>query len=83
MSDAVLESGAVDIELRLEYGWARIVVPRDATVDYEGLRADWKQPVYKALAPRRPGRAADPNHRHHGVRTAHDQAQPTLKTIVL
>ena len=23
-------------------------VPRDATVDYEGLRADWKQPVYKA-----------------------------------
>jgi hypothetical protein len=48
LSDAVLESGAVDIELRLEYGWARIVVPRDATVDYEGLRADWKQPVYKA-----------------------------------
>lgn len=48
LSDAVIESGAVDIELRLEYGWARIRVPRDATVDYEGLRADWKQPVYKA-----------------------------------
>ncbi len=28
-------------------------MPRDATVDYEGLRADWKQPVYKA--PRRGG----------------------------
>ena len=48
LADAVLESGAVDIELRLEYGWARIVVPRDAIVDYEGLRADWKQPVHKA-----------------------------------
>jgi Domain of unknown function (DUF1707) len=48
LSHAVLESQAVDIELRLQYGWARIRVPRDATVDYEGLRADWKQPVYKA-----------------------------------
>jgi len=48
LSNAVLESQAVDIELRLQYGWARILVPRDATVDYEGLRADWKQPVYKA-----------------------------------
>ena len=48
LSDAVIESGAVDIELRLEYGWARIRVPRDAAVDYEGVRADWKQPVYRA-----------------------------------
>jgi hypothetical protein len=48
LSNAVLESQAVDIELRLQYGWARILVPRDATVDYEGLRANWKQPVYKA-----------------------------------
>jgi DUF1707 SHOCT-like domain len=47
LSDAVIESGAVDIELRLEYGRARIRVPRDATVDYEGMRADWKQPVYQ------------------------------------
>ena len=51
LSHAVLEHQTVDIELRLQYGWARILVPRDAAVDYEGLRADWKQPVYKA--PRR------------------------------
>jgi hypothetical protein len=48
LSHAVLENQAVDIELRLQYGWARILVPHDAAVDYEGLRADWKQPVYKA-----------------------------------
>jgi hypothetical protein len=48
LSHAVLEDHAVDIELRLQYGWARILVPRDAAVDYEGLRAGWKQPVYKA-----------------------------------
>jgi hypothetical protein len=48
LSDAVIEGGAVDIELRLEYGWARIRVPHDAAVDYEGVRADWKQPVYRA-----------------------------------
>lgn len=48
LTRAVLENPGVDIELRLQYGWARIRVPRDATVDYEGLRADWKQPVYKA-----------------------------------
>ena len=28
--------------------WARIRVPHDAAVDYEGVRADWKQPVYRA-----------------------------------
>jgi hypothetical protein len=47
-SDAVIENPAVDIELRLQYGWARIVLPRNATVDYDGLSAGWKQPIYKA-----------------------------------
>lgn len=47
-SHAVIESPAVDIELRLQYGWARIVLPRNATVDYDGLNAGWKQPNYKA-----------------------------------
>ncbi|MCX4728943.1 DUF1707 domain-containing protein [Streptomyces sp. NPDC090052] len=51
LSRAVIEYPVVDIELRLGSGRARIVLPHDATVDYEGLRADWKQPVHRA--PRR------------------------------
>ncbi|MFK4691161.1 hypothetical protein RKD22_004096 [Streptomyces pristinaespiralis] len=53
LSRAVIDHPVIDIELRLRYGRARIVLPRDATVDYEGLGAEWKQPVYKA--PRRGG----------------------------
>jgi hypothetical protein len=47
-SGAVIENPAVDIELRLQYGWARIVLPRNAMVDYDGLSAGWKQPIYKS-----------------------------------
>ncbi|MCR8576706.1 DUF1707 domain-containing protein [Streptomyces sp. Isolate_219] len=47
LSQAIIEYPVIDIELRLEYGRARIVLPRDATVDYEELNAEWKQPVYK------------------------------------
>ena len=48
LSRALIDHQMVDIELRLEFGGARIVLPRDATVEYEGLRADWKQPIYRA-----------------------------------
>ncbi|MEU8914721.1 DUF1707 domain-containing protein [Streptomyces nigrescens] len=48
LSQAIIEYPVIDIELRLQYGRARIVLPRDATVDYEELAAEWKQPVYKA-----------------------------------
>ncbi|MFG2485193.1 DUF1707 domain-containing protein [Streptomyces virginiae] len=48
LSRAVIKHRVVDIELHLDYGWAWIVVPREATVDYEGLHAGWKQPAYKA-----------------------------------
>ncbi|MFG2027186.1 DUF1707 domain-containing protein [Streptomyces sp. NPDC048825] len=47
LSRAVIEYPVVDIELHLQYGWARVVVPPDATVNFESLQADWKQPVYK------------------------------------
>ncbi|RKN43797.1 DUF1707 SHOCT-like domain-containing protein [Streptomyces hoynatensis] len=52
LSRAVFEHPAVDIELQLGTGRARIVVPRDATVDIEDLRTVWKAPRY------RPGRRA-------------------------
>jgi hypothetical protein len=64
LSRAVFEGGAVDIELRLRFGRATVVVPRNATVDYEGLRAGWKQPVYRA--PRHP-RAGGPRVRITGT----------------
>jgi hypothetical protein len=51
LSQAIIDYPVVDIELRLGYGGARIVLPRNATVEYEELSAEWKQPVYKA--PRR------------------------------
>ncbi|MEU1890827.1 DUF1707 SHOCT-like domain-containing protein [Streptomyces pristinaespiralis] len=51
LSRAIIDYPVIDIELRLQYGRARIVLPRNATVDYEGLGAEWKQPVYQA--PRR------------------------------
>ncbi|MDA4890631.1 DUF1707 domain-containing protein [Streptomyces sp. MS2A] len=48
LSRATIKHAVVDIELHLEYGWAWIVVPHEATVDYGGLNAAWKQPSYKA-----------------------------------
>lgn len=53
LAQAIIEYPVVDIELRLQYGRALIVLPRGATVDYDGLSAAWKQPVYQA--PRRGG----------------------------
>ncbi|MEV4892886.1 DUF1707 domain-containing protein [Nonomuraea sp. NPDC055795] len=48
LSRAVIDHPVVDIELRLGTGAAVITVPRDATVDLDGLTAGWKDPRYKA-----------------------------------
>lgn len=48
LSRAVIRHPVVDIELHLDYGWAWIVVPREARVDHGGMTARWKQPSYKA-----------------------------------
>ncbi|MFD9074325.1 DUF1707 SHOCT-like domain-containing protein [Streptomyces lasiicapitis] len=48
LSRAHIEYPVVNIELHLGYGWARIVVPSEATVNYEQMNAEWKQPTYRA-----------------------------------
>ncbi|QKW08933.1 DUF1707 domain-containing protein [Streptomyces sp. NA04227] len=55
LSRAIIEHPVVDIELHLGTGGARITVPRDAVVDVQGLRTDWKDLRYKARQPSRPG----------------------------
>ncbi|MEV0009288.1 DUF1707 domain-containing protein [Streptomyces sp. NPDC047973] len=55
LSRAVFEHGAVDIDLQLGSGGARITVPRDAVVDVEGLSTGWKDLRYKPRRPSRPG----------------------------
>jgi hypothetical protein len=55
LSRAVFEHPAVDIELRLGTGKARITVPRDAIVDCEGLHTGWKDLRYRTRRPSRPG----------------------------
>jgi hypothetical protein len=55
LSRAVIEHPVVDIELRLGTGRAKITVPRDATVDVEGLRTVWKDTLYKTRRRSRPG----------------------------
>ncbi|MEV0536094.1 DUF1707 domain-containing protein [Kitasatospora sp. NPDC050463] len=55
LSRAVIEHPVVDIELQLGTGRARITVPRDSTVEFEALRAGWKDTRY-----RRPGRRSGP-----------------------
>lgn len=47
LSHAVIQTAVVDIELHLRFSRAKIVVPKDAEVDLEGLRTEWKQPRYK------------------------------------
>lgn len=53
LSRAIIEHPVVDIELQLGTGGARITVPRDAVVDVEGLRTQWKDLRYRP--PRRSG----------------------------
>ena len=47
LSQAQFESDTVEIDLQLTYGRARIIVPRSAVVDLDGLVTDWKQPRYR------------------------------------
>jgi hypothetical protein len=47
LSQAQFESDTVEIDLQLTYGRARIIVPRGAVVDLDGLVTDWKQPSYR------------------------------------
>ncbi|MFH8614516.1 DUF1707 domain-containing protein [Streptomyces sp. NPDC017979] len=46
LSKAVFEHPVVDIELALGTGRAKITVPRDATVDLDGLQTGWKDSHY-------------------------------------
>ncbi|PPS82710.1 hypothetical protein BZZ08_04999 [Streptomyces sp. MH60] len=55
LSRAVIEHPVVDIELQLGTGGARITVPRDATVDVEGLSTGWKDLRYRVPRRSRPG----------------------------
>ncbi|MFC9227716.1 DUF1707 domain-containing protein [Streptomyces decoyicus] len=55
LSHAVFEHPVVDIELQLGTGKAKITVPRDATVDVEGLHTGWKDTRYKPQRSSRPG----------------------------
>ncbi len=54
-SQATFETPVVDVELQLRFGRAKIVVPADAVIDLDGLRAEWKQPRY--ALPRQAGAA--------------------------
>jgi hypothetical protein len=47
LSRAIIGSPAVDIELELRFGGAKITVPADAVVDIDDLQTVWKQPVYE------------------------------------
>ncbi|MFE6894212.1 DUF1707 domain-containing protein [Streptomyces sp. NPDC057694] len=47
LSRAVFEEPTVDIELQLGTGGARITVPRDATVELDGLHTGWKDTRYR------------------------------------
>jgi hypothetical protein len=64
LSRAIIEHPVVDIELRLGTGRAKITVPRDATVDIDGLTTGWKDSRYK---PRRHPRVGGPTIRITGA----------------
>ncbi|MEI7030191.1 DUF1707 SHOCT-like domain-containing protein [Streptomyces pratensis] len=64
LSRAVIDHAVVDIELRLGTGRARITVPRDAVVDFEGLRTGWKDVLHR---PRRASRTGGPTVRITGA----------------
>ncbi|WUH89012.1 DUF1707 domain-containing protein [Streptomyces sp. NBC_00433] len=55
LARAAVGHPVIDIELQLDYGSAKLLLPRDATVDIDGLACEWKQPVHKV--PRRGGSA--------------------------
>lgn len=45
LSSAIIEHPAIQLDLRLRFGKARITVPRNAVVELDDLRCEWKQPV--------------------------------------
>lgn len=53
LSRAIIEHPVVDIELQVGTGSAKVIVPRDAIVEVEGLQTGWKDLRYNA--PRRTG----------------------------
>ncbi|MEU8360247.1 DUF1707 domain-containing protein [Nonomuraea sp. NPDC048882] len=55
LSRAVIRHAQVDIELHLAYGQATIIVPAGASVDADGVRAEWGRVICKAPGRRRPG----------------------------
>ncbi|MEU1130268.1 DUF1707 domain-containing protein [Streptomyces sp. NPDC005900] len=55
LSRAVIEHAVTDIELRLGTTTAKIIVPRDALVDIDGLHTGWKDSPYNAPRRARPG----------------------------
>ena len=55
LSRAVIDSRTVDIELRLQYGRAKITLPEDVTVDLDALQAVWRQPRYRPPRTTLPG----------------------------
>lgn len=55
LSRAVIDYPVVDIELQLGTGSARITVPRDAIVDVDDLRTEWKDTRYEARPSSGPG----------------------------
>ena len=55
LSQAIIESPEVEIQLNVAHGRAKIIVPRDAIVDFDGLRTEWKDTRYKPARNARPG----------------------------
>jgi len=55
LSQAIIEYPQVDIELQVAHGRAKIIVPRNAIVDYDGLHTEWKDTRYRPARNARPG----------------------------
>lgn len=55
LSRAVIEHPEIDIELALDFGGAKIRVPRGAAVDIDELRCVWKDPRFVPRGDSAPG----------------------------
>ena len=47
LSQAIIEYPQVDIELQVAHGRAKIILPRNAIVDFDSLHTEWKDTRYK------------------------------------
>jgi hypothetical protein len=56
LSHALIRHPRVDIELRLPYGSAAIVLPAGASANYDGVRTTWGSVICKAATYARPGK---------------------------